>query len=274
VQPSAVPEERFEVLLGEWRERAAAENGRVSTTLVREGELAQRRADFAERTAEGCTVDDLHGLVAAGAKFGAIHADPAWQYLTRSPRGEGRSASAHYEVMTLGDMKALPIAALAAADCLLCMWIPDWAPRWALELVEAWGFEHKTTAFTWVKQNPSGEGWHMGSGYWTRANPETCWLATKGEPERLSPFDVRQLIVSPLGAHSVKPEEARERVERLVRGPYLDLFGRRQRPGWTVWSNEILRSDFVLPDAPGSHVEDDFLIPRFLGRSFSLRKAS
>ena len=73
-------------------------------------------------------------------------------------------------------------------------------------MIEAWGFAHKTTAFTWAKQNESGEGWHMGQGYWTRANPEDCWLATRGSPKRLY-ADVRQLIVAPVMEHSRKPDE-------------------------------------------------------------------
>jgi N6-adenosine-specific RNA methylase IME4 len=63
------------------------------------------------------------------------------------------------------------------------MWMVDWCPQLALEVIEAWGFAHKTTAFTWAKENGSGEGWHMGNGYWTRANPKDCWLATRGPPE-------------------------------------------------------------------------------------------
>jgi N6-adenosine-specific RNA methylase IME4 len=62
----------------------------------------------------------------------------------------------------------------------------------------------------------------MGPGYWTRASPEACWLGSRGKPKRLYD-DVRQLIVSPVGEHSRKPDEVYERIERLVERPYLEL---------------------------------------------------
>jgi len=140
----------------------------------------------------------------------------------------------------------LPIKELAADDCVLFMWMVDWCPGLALEVIEAWGFTHKTTAFTWAKQNASGEGWHMGQGYWTRANPEDCWLATRGHPKRIN-ADVRQLVVAPVMEHSRKPDETHLRIERLVSGPYLELYARRERENWVTWGNEL---QFKMPLPP------------------------
>ncbi len=53
--------------------------------------------------------------------------------------------------------------------------------------------------------------------------------------------DAHQIIIAPVGEHSAKPEEARHRIERLFPGPYLELYGRKPVPGWTVWGNEIRR---------------------------------
>jgi N6-adenosine-specific RNA methylase IME4 len=77
----------------------------------------------------------------------------------------------------------------------------------------------------------------MGLGYWTRANSEVCLLATRGKPKRLN-ADVRQAIVEPRRQHSRKPDCVPGRIERLVAGPYLELFARTKRPGWTVWGNQ------------------------------------
>ena len=210
---------------------------------------------------------DLHALAASGFRAKTILADPPWRFLTRSKAGEGRSASQHYRTEDLEAIKSLPVAELAALDAVLLMWMVDWAPHWALELIAAFGFEHKTTAFTWVKTNSSGEGWHMGQGYWTRANPEDCWLATRGAPKRMAE-DVRQLVVAPVAEHSEKPAEVHDRIERLLEGPYLELFGRRQRAGWVTWGDEL---EFVLPEqrrrpAPDHADEDDLDIPPFLRR--------
>jgi len=87
---------------------------------------------------------------------------------------------------------------------------------------------------------------HTGMGYWTRSNSESCLIATKGSPLRLA-TDVHQIVMAPVGEHSAKPEEVRRRIERLFPGPYLELYGRKLVPGWTVWGNEIPRADFTPP---------------------------
>ena len=80
----------------------------------------------------------------------------------------------------------------------------------------------------------------MGLGYWTRANAEYCLLATRGKPKRTAK-DVRQLVVQPLREHSRKPDEVPAAIERLVPGPYLELFARTTRPGWASWGNQVER---------------------------------
>ena len=83
-------------------------------------------------------------------------------------------------------------------------------------------------------------------GYWTRANAEMCLLATRGSPQRLA-MDVPQVIIAPVGEHSQKPEEARRRIERLLNGPYLELYGRKPVDGWTVWGDQIVRAASYEP---------------------------
>ena len=82
----------------------------------------------------------------------------------------------------------------------------------------------------------------MGMGYWTRANTEPCLLATRGKPKRLN-ADVRQGIIEPRRQHSRKPDCVHGRIERLVAGPYVELFARQSRPGWDVWGNEVGKFD-------------------------------
>jgi N6-adenosine-specific RNA methylase IME4 len=176
-----------------------------------------------------------------------IYADPPWTFEAYSGKGKMKSAERHYDTASLDAIKALPVADLAADDCALFLWctmpqIPE-----ALEAIKAWGFSYKTVAFTWVKLNKSGNGIFLGLGYWTRANPEICLLATKGDPTRLA-MDVRQVVMAPVGAHSTKPEEVRKRIERLLAGPYLELFARAPAEGWTVWGNEAPRSEAEFRD--------------------------
>lgn len=190
------------------------------------------------------------GLITKG--YGAILADPPWRYEVWSGetkvkrRGHGdASAAVHYETMSAEQLAALPVTDLAAADCVLFLWVTWPTLLQAIKLIETWDFTYKTCAFDWTKANASQvemfndsmEG-QMGMGYWTRANSEPCLLATRGKPKRLH-GDVRQAIIAPRREHSRKPDGVHKRIERLVAGPYLELFARQQRPNWTVWGNQI-----------------------------------
>lgn len=243
-----IAEQAFEAMVARTRQRIAEGAGKVSLDLINQEKKAKAKAEHAARTYEGCDVDDLADLVAQGRKFKAILIDPPWKFIARSDKGEGRSAGEHYTTTGLDPIKALPLAELADDDCVMFMWMVDWCPKWAFELIEHWRFAHKTTAFTWAKENESGEGWHMGQGYWTRSNPEDCWLATRGHPQRMN-ADVRQLIVAPVMEHSRKPDEIHERIMRLVEGPYLEIYARRPREGWVTWGNEISREQFAIDSA-------------------------
>ncbi len=169
--------------------------------------------------------------------FSVIAMDCPWTFLTRSAKGKGRSAEKHYACMSLDEIKQLPVAQLAAPDCMLFFWVTDPFLKIGLDVIAALGFEYKTIGFTWAKQNRAGSGFFTGMGYYTRANPEQCLLATRGAPKRIAK-DVRQLIIAPRREHSRKPDEAYERMRRLMDGPAIELFARTERPGWAVWGNE------------------------------------
>ena len=183
-------------------------------------------------------------------KYKAILADPPWTFKTFSEKGKGRSAEQHYSCMSFKDIIYMDVEGLFADDCCLFLWTTDPMLPKALELMNGWGFTYKTVAFTWAKVNKSGV-WSLetfgdinetdfftGMGYWTRANPEMCLLGTRGKPKRIHK-DVRQLIVAPRREHSRKPDEIHDRIERLVEGPYLELFARTRRPGWDQTGNEV-----------------------------------
>lgn len=206
------------------------------------------RAAYASRVTEGCRVDDLHALAVSGYRAGVIMIDCPWKFAVRSDKGDDRSPE--YDRMTVDDLCALPIRELGAENSVLMPWVLRWLPYEVLQrLFGAWGYTHVSRAFVWAKQNASGLGWHMGMGYGTRANPEDCLLCTRGNPERLD-AGVNELIVSRIGEHSEKPDEAYANAERLFAGPYLEIFGRKLRPNWTVWGNEIPRESWPVVDHP------------------------
>ena len=202
-------------------------------------------------------------------KYALIYADPAWEYGNTISNG---AATNHYGTMKLIDMKRLPVWELAAEDAVLAMWFTGTHTREAIELAEAWGFKVRTMkGFTWVKFNPLAEQHinkalasgnvedfydflellngqtKMNGGNYTRANTEDLLIATRGKGlERLS-ASVKQVIYSPLGEHSAKPEEARFRLEKLYGDvPRIELFSRCGAPGWHHWGNQAESSDVEL----------------------------
>jgi len=177
-------------------------------------------------------------------KYQIIYADPPWSYQDKALAGN-RGAICKYPVMGGGQLKLLPIESLAAKDCVLFLWVTMPKLNEVFELIDAWGFEYKTVAFTWVKRNKKSDGWFMGMGRWTRANAEVCLLATKGKPKRINAA-VRSIIDTPIEQHSKKPDIVRSRiVELLGELPRIELFARKKTPGWDVWGNEV-ESDIEL----------------------------
>jgi N6-adenosine-specific RNA methylase IME4 len=141
--------------------------------------------------------------------------------------------------MDIDELCALPVAAIAAKDSALFLWATFPMLPEALRVIHAWGFKYKSVAFVWLKQNKKSPGWFYGLGFWTRANAEVCLLATRGRPIRKD-NSIHQLIVSPIEQHSKKPDEAREKIVRLMGElPRVELFARQTPPGWDVWGNEV-----------------------------------
>lgn len=185
--------------------------------------------------------------------YGAIYADPPWRFevwsgqtavKSRGLPGTFVSSSVHYQTMSSNEIADLPVSALAAEDCALFLWVSWPLLLDGLAMIEGWGFRYKTCAFAWMKANGRQSDLfrgdikvQVGMGYWTRANSEVCLLATRGSPKRLN-ADVRQGIIEPRREHSRKPDCVPGRIERLVAGPYLELFARTRRPGWDCWGNQ------------------------------------
>ena len=187
-------------------------------------------------------------------KFAVIYADPPWSFKSWSEKGQGRAPDKHYPTMDVRRMKKMPVKELAQKDCVLLMWATMPMLPQAMQLIEAWGFKYKTVAFTWMKRNKKTPSLFIdasdifaGTGYWTRANAELVLLATRGHPRRTH-ADVAQAIFAPVRQHSRKPDETYERIERLLKGPYVELFARTKREGWVSWGNQV--NKFRTPTAP------------------------
>lgn len=176
-------------------------------------------------------------------KYQIIYADPPWSYSDQGCQG---TMANHYVGMKLNDIKKLPVGEIADKDCVLFMWATYPMLKEALGVMEAWGFKYKTIAFQWIKLNKKNRKPFFGLGRWTRGNTECCLLATKGKPKRIS-NGVFQIIQQPITKHSEKPQEAKDKIIKLMGElPRLEMFARKkENDGWNYWGNEI-ESDIKL----------------------------
>lgn len=161
-----------------------------------------------------------------GEKFGTIYADPPWAYDKNVGRGAARK---HYDCMTVDQICALPVSALAADNAHLHLWVTSSFLLESKRVLDAWGFALADT-FVWCKKR-------MGTGNYWRHACEIMLTATRGEAPGHS--GASSFLKCDRGSHSSKPEQVRRLIERGSPGPYLELFGRRRVDGWTVWGNQI-----------------------------------
>jgi N6-adenosine-specific RNA methylase IME4 len=171
-------------------------------------------------------------------KYQIIYADPPWSYRDKALAGN-RGACCKYPIMSIDEIKNLPIQNITAKNCILFLWITMPKLNEVFQVINAWGFEYKTNAFTWIKRNKKSNSWFWGMGRWTRANAELCLLATKGKPKRVN-AGIHSIIDSPIGEHSKKPDIAREKIVELCGDlSRIELFAREQHEGWDVWGDEV-----------------------------------
>lgn len=210
-------------------------------------------------------------------RYSLIYADPPWAYGNTISNG---AAADHYSTMRLIDLKRLPIWEVAAENAVLAMWYTGTHNQEAIELAESWGFTVRTMkGFTWVKLNQLAElriskalaegevadfydfldllnaETRMNGGNHTRANTEDVLIATRGAGLERKHAGIKQVVYSPLGAHSEKPWEVRHRLELLYGDvPRIELFSRSAAPGWDHWGNECFSSVTLTPGMVGPSV--------------------
>ncbi|MDX2181574.1 MAG: MT-A70 family methyltransferase [Bryobacteraceae bacterium] len=154
--------------------------------------------------------------------FHVIVADPQWRY-------EG-GASLPYPTMPLDEIQNLPVSELAEQDAILWLWTTNAHLRSSFTVLDAWGFEYKTT-LTWAKDR-------MGTGDWLRGQSEHCLLATRGKPVFLHGRH-STLLNAARREHSRKPEEFYSLVEATCPGSKIELFSRQRRKDWGSFGNTV-----------------------------------
>jgi N6-adenosine-specific RNA methylase IME4 len=180
------------------------------------------------------TKSPLLGIPPGYAQF--IMADPPWRFKTWSEKGGEKGAAKHYDTMSLSDIKRLPVADIAAPDCMLFLWAVWPMIDQAHEVIKAWGFTFKTGG-VWTKQTKNGLS-AFGTGYILRSANEPFLIATRGKSQVHSKSH-RNQINGLAREHSRKPEEAYPFCETYMPGVRrVELFARKKRPGWLAWGHE------------------------------------
>lgn len=184
--------------------------------------------------------------------YRVVYADCPWLFRNWSNKGAKRGALRHYPCMSTELLCKLPVGLLAGPDSVLLFWAV-WPMIFDAEKVmKAWGFEYKGLAWEWIKYNPNTDKYFFGMGYGSRKNLEPCLLASRGNPkcynnsvrDHILPEDetMNDSLCDPVFSrkreHSRKPDEAVIRIEKMFIGPYIEVFGRTDREGWSVWGNE------------------------------------
>jgi len=171
-------------------------------------------------------------------KYRTIMADPPWDVHQRGKNSLG--AERHYDLMTLDEIKKMPVGDLAEGDAHLWLWVTNATLRDGYDVMEAWGFTPRSP-LTWIKPR-------FTLGQYLRNATEHLLFGTKGK----APVQFRSQptwMFAPLQDHSHKPEEQYAVIERVSPGPRLELFARRRQRGWDVWGNQIT-SDIEMPGYP------------------------
>lgn len=179
--------------------------------------------------------------------FPLVMADPPWAIAMRSAKGYGKSPQRHYDCVPTPVIASIKVWKLAATDAVLLLWGTWPMLQEQLGVMKAWGFDYKSAA-PWFKGSPASEGddpedeeWNpaFAGGYLFRSCSEVMLIGTRGQP-KLMPArrKVRGAFFDPQREHSRKPDPQYTHAEALSAGPYLELFSRTDREGWTSFGNE------------------------------------
>ena len=205
------------------REVASGREIKLASSAIRMEKIAERMAARALCVQESAKLPD--------AKFRVIYADPPWKYGDQLTEDYGPTKF-HYPSMSIAELCSMPIRDISEPDSVLFLWVTSPFLFECQPVIEAWGFEYKTSIVWWKQAHNMG--------HYVSNQHEFLLICTRGS---CTP-DIKELLPSVLvvkrGKHSEKPNEAREMIETLYpHGKRLELFARKQSPGWAVFGNQI-----------------------------------
>ncbi|MBC6440553.1 MAG: S-adenosylmethionine-binding protein [Rhodospirillales bacterium] len=173
-------------------------------------------------------------------KFSTILADPPWRFVNRT----GKMAPEHrrlsrYETLSTEEIATLPISKISQPTAHLYLWVPNALLPEGLIVLDAWGFNYKSNLI-WHKIRKDGGSDGRGVGFYFRNVTEMLLFGVRGKNARTLPPGRRQvnMVQARKREHSRKPDEQYAIIEECSWGPFLELFGRGERDGWSTWGNQ------------------------------------
>tara|TARA_B100001540_G_scaffold168334_1_gene148841 strand:- start:236 stop:853 length:618 start_codon:yes stop_codon:yes gene_type:complete len=173
-------------------------------------------------------------------KFGTILADPPWEFKNKTGKiAPQYKKTSRYKTLSLEDIKLLPVERVASKRSHLYLWVPNAFIKEGLEVMQSWGFQYKTN-IVWRKIRKDGGSDGRGVGFYFRNVTELVLLGVRGNKVRTKKPGRTQVnfIQTRKREHSRKPDELYEIIEKCSWGPFLELFARGRRKGWTTWGDQ------------------------------------
>jgi N6-adenosine-specific RNA methylase IME4 len=184
-------------------------------------------------------IDDLVRSC-SNSHFSTVLADPPWRFQNST----GKAAPEHhrlnrYGTLSLEEITALPVSNIAAQTAHLYLWVPNALLLEGLTVMTAWGFKYKTN-IVWHKVRKDGGSDGRGVGYYFRNVTELVLFGVRGKHARTLVSGRTQVnyIATRKREHSRKPDELYAIIEACSPGPFIELFARGIRPGWTSWGDQ------------------------------------
>lgn len=175
--------------------------------------------------------------------FTTIMMDPPWP-----EHGGGkvkRGADRHYALLQPREMPLVIAKSGMFRPSLhahLYIWVTNNYLPAGIWLMQQLGFDYKTNV-AWKKQR-------AGLGQYFRGQHELMLFGVRNNGMDRGVMTERKDLVSCIEAphvlgpdgkpvHSAKPPEFYEHIEARSQGPYLEMFARSEREGWTSWGLEV-----------------------------------
>ena len=203
--------------------------GRLVDRMDKTNQIAGAYQELMRSREDDRIRDEPQPLPEGPFRVGVI--DVPWRYEGRYSLS--RRGVTPYPTMGVEEVMALPVPTLMHEDALVWLWATNLhlALGEPARILDRWGFR-PVSILTWAKDR-------LGTGVRLRGQTEHCVLAVKGKVSPPVKAESTLLRAPRPDGHSTKPDEFYALVERLCTGSKVEIFARRERPGWTCWGSQL-----------------------------------